>query len=205
VNGGIRVRPAAASDTPVAAKLLLEPPAGLNAIFPPRVARRVSGAAFAARGTSFGYERSLMAEVEGEAVGLIARFPGAEWPRLRIRTGMVMLRAAGFRHGPALIRRGRVEDHLMPRVPSDVLFVSSLAVLPEHRSRGIGAGLLRHAVREAGEGRLRAVALDVAPENEAAVRFYVREGFVEVMRSERPASGRMPAIGFVRMERPASR
>jgi ribosomal protein S18 acetylase RimI-like enzyme len=197
----VNLRPATPEDAPVAARLLLEPPGGLNAIFPPEVALRVSRASFVAGGTSFGHERSLIAEIDERAVGLLARFPGNEWPRLRVRTGLVMLRAAGLRHGASLIRRGRMEDRLMPQIPSDVLFVMSLAVLPKHRGQGIGARLLAHASREASDRRLRAVALDVAPENEAAIRFYVREGFGEVARSEVPASARLPAIGFVRMER----
>src|SRR5207249_1289727 len=78
----------------------------------------------------------------------------------------------------------------------------SLAVLPEHRGRGIGARLLDAVSGEAAAAGLSALALDVAADNEAAIRFYVREGFHRVSEAHIPASRRTPALGVVRMERP---
>ena len=89
----------------------------------------------------------------------------------------------------------------MAPIPPRRMYVMSLAVLAPERGRGMGAALLREVSDEARSAGLRAVALDVAVGNEAAIRFYRREGFVTV--SERRPSGAEDAsgLGAIRMER----
>ncbi len=62
-------------------------------------------------------------------------------------TGLVMLAAAPHR-GWWLVRRGRVLDRIQPSVPADSLYVSSLAVAPGHRGRGVGSELMRDTIME---------------------------------------------------------
>jgi len=105
------------------------------------------------------------------------------------------------------VRRGRVLDRIQPPVPRDSLYVSSLAVAPGHRSKGVGGELMREAVELARWRKFAVVTLDVGVENEGARRFYERAGFVEVerrMTSERERR-MIPTAGSLRMElRPAA-
>lgn len=53
-----------------------------------------------------------------------------------------------------------------------------MGLLPEYRTRGIGAQLLRSVLREAAARRLGRIELEVYPTNCAAIRLYERVGFV---------------------------
>ena len=58
----------------------------------------------------------------------------------------------------------------------------SIAVLPQHRGRGIGTQLLTDLLREA-EKRYKAVSLSVSSDN-PALRMYERAGFKVVTKEE---------------------
>ena len=58
----------------------------------------------------------------------------------------------------------------------------SLAVVPEHRRRGLGRDLVEHALRQAKEAGHREVSLSVEPDN-PALRLYERLGFERVGKS----------------------
>jgi putative acetyltransferase len=60
-----------------------------------------------------------------------------------------------------------------------------LFIHPDHRGRGVGQALLRHAVEAMGATRL-----DVNEQNEQAVGFYLRMGFEVEGRSERDGLGK---------------
>jgi ribosomal protein S18 acetylase RimI-like enzyme len=60
----------------------------------------------------------------------------------------------------------------------------AVAVLPEWRGRGVGSGLLEHALRAA-EGRFETAVLDVIAVNERALRLYRKFGFAERGRTPR--------------------
>lgn len=60
-----------------------------------------------------------------------------------------------------------------------------LFVAADSRGRGAGSELLAHAVQEQGVRRV-----DVNEQNEQAVRFYARRGFVVVGRSDHDEAGR---------------
>lgn len=57
--------------------------------------------------------------------------------------------------------------------------IDELFVLPEQRSRGIGAALLKDALAAFGSAGCTRVQLQLARGNEAARRFYHRHGFAE--------------------------
>jgi ribosomal protein S18 acetylase RimI-like enzyme len=200
----VNLRPATPRDADVCAALALEPPGGLHVIVAdPRARFDIARRTFLARGTGFGWERTLVAEHGGRVVGMVARFTDREWPRLRLKTGMVMLAAAGPRYAIPLIRRGRLEERTMAPIPSGRIYVMSLAVEADWRGDGIGVRLLDAVSAEAARDRMQAVALDVAPENGDAIRFYLREGFQRISEGHVPASRSAPALGAIRMERPA--
>ncbi|SDE46147.1 putative acetyltransferase [Paenibacillus sp. UNCCL117] len=64
--------------------------------------------------------------------------------------------------------------------------VEMLFVDPERHGRGIGRRLLDHAAELKGRG----LSVDVNEQNEAALAFYKRYGFVQTGRSELDGSGR---------------
>lgn len=198
----LRIRPATPADVDVAASLITMTPGGLTDLVGDRgVGRRVAGAAFRARGSGFGFDRALVAEIDGSVVGQIIRFSGANWNRkTQTRTGLVIVRAAGWRYGASVISEGMRHARVTPPVPTDSLYVISLAVMPEHRGEGIGSALLRRVVEEALESGLRTVSLDVAGRNGDAIRFYQREGFVVIAEGHAPPRRGSPHVSSIRME-----
>lgn len=67
-------------------------------------------------------------------------------------------------------------------------YVNVLAVLPEHRGKGLGSLLLADAERRAHEVGARSLSLIVASENPNALRLYERVGY--------RALARRPVVGF---------
>ena len=61
-------------------------------------------------------------------------------------------------------------------------YVNVVAVLPEHRGKGLGSLLLADAERRAHEVGARSLSLIVAAENARAVRLYERLGYRELAR-----------------------
>jgi ribosomal protein S18 acetylase RimI-like enzyme len=166
-------------------------------------AERAAEAAFRAERTVWSH-RFGMAAADGEApVGLVTAFPGRMYGSLALGTGVVLARAAGPRHASDLARRGRILQRLLSPVRRETLYVSALAVSPEHRGRGIGTALLARAI--AGASRLGlAVAWAAGIEDEAALRLYERLGFrrVEIRRAASVDRGLIRTEGLVRLERP---
>jgi ribosomal protein S18 acetylase RimI-like enzyme len=62
------------------------------------------------------------------------------------------------------------------RAPAS-FYVNTLAIYPTARNRGLGTVLLDAAERKARKARCTSMLLEVAEENDAARRFYVRHGF----------------------------
>ncbi len=56
--------------------------------------------------------------------------------------------------------------------------LSCLSVLPEHRHRGVGGGLLGHAMKTAGEHGCAVMNLSIVEENTALRKWYERRGAV---------------------------
>jgi ribosomal protein S18 acetylase RimI-like enzyme len=181
--------------------LLLELPGGLRETLPDQLAAtEVAAAAFRSRTSVLSHRFVLVVEDVGAVIGLAVRLPGREWRRLRVPSGLVMMRAAGRRHAKTLIRRGRVQDRLIPPVPRDTMFVPGVVVVPDRRGQGVGTLLLGRVIAEAADQGLRAVALDVDADNEGAVRLYHRMGFLTIGERNGPPARGMPAKASVRME-----
>jgi ribosomal protein S18 acetylase RimI-like enzyme len=202
IGAEIRIRPAVAADADMAASLITMTPGGLlDLVDDLPAARRLARAAFKAAGTGFGFDRTLVAEIEGSVVGQVIRFAGSQWNRTtQARTGLVLLRAAGWRFGRRVIREGIRHSRASVPIPWDGLYVISIAVVPERRGQGIGSALLRRVVEEALGARLRSVSLDVAAHNERAIRLYEREGFVTIAEERAPSRQGSPDIASLRME-----
>lgn len=153
--------------------------------------------------TMFGYRFGMVALLEGRVAGFVIAFPGRLWGSLKLGTGVTLARAAGVRHAADLVKRGRVLDRLHPTVPREVLYVSALAVRPEHRRRGVGRVLMERVVAGAEHLGLD-VGLDVDLDGEPARRLYEAMGFREVSSRETSDAERelVETPGFARLIRP---
>ena len=201
----VLVRPATPADADPVTELIVDTPGGLTEILSSREgALRVVRRTFLDPASFFGFPHTLVADDEGAVVGEMVRLSGSRWKRLRLRTEVGMLAAGGPRVAWRLTWRGSVAGSAMAPIPDDVLYVASLSVAAASRGRGIGTELLRWAAQEAREARLRSVAVDVAYSNEAAIRFYVREGFSVPTDRRHQTAQWLPAGGSIRMERPVS-
>jgi ribosomal protein S18 acetylase RimI-like enzyme len=200
----VAVRPADPADADVAAALILEPvPSLIGLLHSEEVAYRVARASFLAGRTLHSYRYASVAAEGSDVIGLIVAVPGADFPRLRRWTGLVML-WAGLARARALIRAGGVVDRLTPPVPADCLYVSILAVAPHRRSGGTGAVLMAQVEAEARRRGVARVTLDVNRDNTRGRAFYRRLGFVEA--EQRVSSShdrrRVATTGFLRLEKP---
>ncbi len=77
---------------------------------------------------------------------------------------------------------GRPAGFILCRALVGEAEVLTLAVAPEARGRGLGAGLMAAALILAGQAGARAMFLEVAADNEPAIRVYDQAGFAPVGR-----------------------
>jgi ribosomal protein S18 acetylase RimI-like enzyme len=200
---GIRLRRSEKKDAHAATPLILAAAPSLEVVLRDRAtALRAAEAAFRAERTVWSHRFGLAAEDGDAPVGLVTAFPGRMYGSLALGTGVVLARAAGARHASDLARRGRILQRLLAPIRRQTLYVSALAVLPEHRGRGIGSRLIARVLRGAERLGL-GVALDAGVEDEAALRLYERLGFrrVETRTTTPPDQGLIQIGGLVRLER----
>ena len=121
---------------------------------------------YAREDTVFSYKNCVVAEHKGEVIGMLVAFPVEKSEA-----------DPGEPEGedPILAPYGELE-----RPGSD--YVCGMAILPEHRGRGLGARMLRLAREEARRRGLAEMSLIVFEQNAGAKRLYERHGFREVDR-----------------------
>lgn len=66
-----------------------------------------------------------------------------------------------------------------PSNEKDVYYLERLAVLPEHRHRGIGLRVMDYAIARIREHGGRRVSIGIIDENERLKAWYARHGFIE--------------------------
>lgn len=202
-NADPSLRRSEKQDARSATPLILAAAPSLEVVLGDRAtADRAAEAAFRAERTVWSHRFGLAAENGAGPVGLVTAFPGRMYGSLALGTGVVLARAAGARHASDLARRGRILQRLLAPIRRQMLYVSALAVLPEHRGRGIGTALIRRVL--AGAERLGlGVALDAGIDDEVALRLYERIGFrpVETRRTAQADRAVLQIAGLVRLER----
>jgi GNAT superfamily N-acetyltransferase len=122
-------------------------------------ARRCSG-----EGIACSYENCFIAEIANTTVGMLNAFPMEE----RDRPDDVSA-------DPALRPFVELRDY-------GSLFVSGVAVYPQHRGRAIGTRLLAIAEQQAVSYGLTRLSLICLEQNQGAMRLYARLGFQEIDR-----------------------
>jgi [ribosomal protein S18]-alanine N-acetyltransferase len=82
----------------------------------------------------------------------------------------------------AELKSRKIAGYLVARIIEDEGEILNIAVAPENRRQGMGAGLLRHALEVlAGKG-VTAVFLEVRASNEAAIDLYLNSRFRPIGR-----------------------
>jgi ribosomal protein S18 acetylase RimI-like enzyme len=202
-NSKIFLRPATPDDAGPAAALIYETALSLgDYIFGqtgPAGTIRVLAMLFPEKGHLFSYQYTTLAAEGEEIVGLLQALPVDDL----LRAGAGLMRACfkcfGLRSTLRGIRRGWPLAFEPDSKPGE-FYVDTLAVDPAHRSRGIGAVLLRDAERQARERGYAVCSLSVMLHNSDALRFYQRQGYREDLRYETKL--RAPGVqysGFHRM------
>lgn len=85
------------------------------------------------------------------------------------------------------------------RIESGLARIDRVAIAPTHRGRGLALGLVRAALAQVRDSRVRTVDLLVFAENARAVRTYLAAGFTDVGA----VSPEYPAVRRMSLDRPA--
>ena len=115
----------------------------------------------------FSYKNCLVAEFEGEIIGMLVAFP----MHLPENTG------PANETDPVLVPYTILEK-------DNSYYIMGVAVFPEYRGKGIGTRFLELAAKKALEYGLPQLSLIVFEQNEGAKRLYERHGFYEIMREK---------------------
>ncbi len=165
----VRLRPAEKADSPAIARLFLISSDGLAEYIWSRIAgpgedlAAVGARRYAREGVAFSYQNCLIAERGGEVAGMLHAFPMERDPE------------AAPEADPVLRPYSELEDH-------GSLYLSGVALFPQHRGRGIGTRLMAAAEERARGLGLPRVSLICFERNEGAMRLYRRLGFEEIAR-----------------------
>ncbi len=119
---------------------------------------------YAREDTVFSYKNCVVAEQDGEVIGMLVAFPMEPDPGEDEPEG---------EEDPVLAPYGELER------PGS-FYVCGMALFPEHRGRGLGARMLGLAREEARRRDLAEMSLIVFEQNAGAKRLYERHGFREV-------------------------
>lgn len=122
---------------------------------------------YARENTDFSYQNVTVAVIEEKVVGMLAAYVMGPAER----SG----NASNADIDPVLLPMHKLER-------PNSYYIPGVALFPEYRGRGIGAGLMHRAFEQARARGLSQVSLIVFERNVSAKRLYDRLGFREVMR-----------------------
>lgn len=89
------------------------------------------------------------------------------------------------RHALVAVEEGAVAGYAITLRSDDLVDLQRIAVLPDHRRRGMAGGLLEEALAVAREEGANRCLLEVSAANTGALAFYAGAGFVEIDRRRR--------------------
>jgi ribosomal-protein-alanine N-acetyltransferase len=82
----------------------------------------------------------------------------------------------------AELKSRRIAGYLITRIFEEEGEILNVAVAPENRRQGLGAGLLDHALGDLKQRGVSTIFLEVRASNEAALALYVGKGFQPIGR-----------------------
>lgn len=178
--------------------MLLSAPHLLPAVYGSGVSRILQDM-FLQRRNMFSFEHSYFVEVNGKKAGMALGYDwktrGAEvW-----RTGLLTIKCMRLRFFTRILSLLRAMS-LVAGVDDDEYYVSNIAVLPEFRGANLGTNLLLKMEEEARSRGAGKIVLDVAVDNQGAIRLYNRLGYSAVGKPKKARISQQ-AFAFVRMSK----
>lgn len=198
------LRPATPADASQAAPLLrAASPILFDRLFGPTPAEtsRFFETLFAWPANPFSHEIALVAERDGQALGLALAAPVPHRRRLARRMFWLLPRVKGM--GAALRLLPTVRD-LGPATstpPREAYYLSILSVRADVRDQGLGSHLLAEMERRARAAHCGCVYLHAELGNAGARRFYERHGFQTVGEHPSPRAARWGLAGFAALRK----
>jgi GNAT superfamily N-acetyltransferase len=134
-------------------------------------------------------DRIWVALVGGELAGMYIGLPGITLRECRQADAVALIAEAGQSREAraALVEHVAASKELFPPVQPDDFYLSKIGVVSEHRGKGLGRALTREFFAAGRDGGFNRFRLDVAADNEPAIRLYRSLGFGTA--SQREAAG----------------
>jgi ribosomal protein S18 acetylase RimI-like enzyme len=145
-------------------------------------------------------DRIRIALVDGELVGMYLALSGLALRGCRQADTVALLAETG-RSGAArtaLVERVEASKELFARVSPDEFYLSKIGVVGEHRGKGLGRALMLEYLAGGRKAGFSSFRLDVAAENEPAIRLYRTLGFGNAPEREAAGMRYLPMTAAVR-------
>lgn len=155
--------------------VLLSGPSFLPAVFGPEAADLMTNLFWQDRNL-FSRELVRFGVVNGKNAGMLLGYTGQQRNDILLHTGRLLIdyfRGRFIGVLPRLLKANR----LLTSPGKDEFYVSSLAVYPEFRGKGVATALLLDAEKRAASAEAKRLVLDVEVENSAALNLYRKLGF----------------------------
>jgi ribosomal protein S18 acetylase RimI-like enzyme len=117
------------------------------------------------------YEHVHFAKVDGGNAGMVCAYDWRQNKGEQTKTTLLMIRHMKlkfFKQGKHLQWAGEV----LGKMDDGTYYIASMAVYPEHRSRGLGTSMLNHVEGLARVAGATSIALDAETYNEVAIGLY---------------------------------
>lgn len=134
---------------------------------------------FCCRRNLFSFEHSCFVEISGRSAGMVLSYDWRTERQQRIRTGLLLIKNMKIEvltKLPLILKVNSVSG----RVGIGDYYISNIAVYPEYREMGLGEALMSQVEKQARAMSLRKIVLDVEADNQKAVGFYSKCGYVRV-------------------------
>ncbi|MCL2016900.1 MAG: GNAT family N-acetyltransferase [Defluviitaleaceae bacterium] len=138
----------------------------------------------------FGYKFSYVAKMDGKPIALMTCYPSYAIKNLvapTVRQLFIIGKFSFFCHFITHLSNFYYFSGSQD-VYNDEFYIATLSVLPQYRSKGVGAMLLNHARKITQDYNLRRCVLHVSADNTDGIRFYERNGFHKANPNESPST-----------------
>lgn len=140
-------------------------------------AQRWQAGLFRAANSEFGPPWARVLVADGSLAGIYSAIPGAQLSRLRLLSGIALLRNQRA-WGNAMQERLRLVGQTSLQPSASDFYLSRFGIHPAMRGLGLGMWLLERVIAHAAELGLRRCVLEVDRDNAVAIRLYERAGFI---------------------------